>query len=64
MKATDKLEPLFFKPSELATRWRLHTMTIIRMLHSKQIYGFKIGEKSWRIPISAVHEYEEKGGSK
>jgi excisionase family DNA binding protein len=39
-------------------------MTIIRMLHSKQIYGFKIGEKSWRIPISAVHEYEEKGGSK
>ena len=43
---------------ELAKRWKVHTVTIYRMLERRELPGFKIG-KAWRIAAATVTAFEE-----
>lgn len=44
--------------AEVAERWRVSKMTVYRMVHSGALRSMKVG-RSFRIPASAVFEYEE-----
>jgi excisionase family DNA binding protein len=46
-----------FTPEELASRWNFCLETMRRMLRRGDVAGLKFG-RSWRIPRSAVEEYE------
>ena len=43
---------------ELARRWKVHTVTIYRMLERRELPGFKIG-KAWRVSADTVTAYEQ-----
>lgn len=43
---------------ELARRWKVHTVTIYRLLERRELPAFKIG-KAWRIALSTVLAYEQ-----
>ena len=43
---------------ELAERWKVHTVTIYRMLERRELPGFKLG-KAWRISAATVTAYEQ-----
>ena len=42
---------------ELAAHWKVHPITVYRLLESRKLPGFKIG-KSWRISKMTVEAYE------
>ena len=43
---------------ELAERWKVHPVTVYRMLERRELPGFKIG-RAWRISESTVRAYEQ-----
>jgi excisionase family DNA binding protein len=43
---------------ELAERWKVHTVTVYRMLERRELPGFKIG-KAWRIAAATVAAFEQ-----
>jgi excisionase family DNA binding protein len=45
--------------AEVAERWRVSKMTVYRLVHSGALRSIQIGH-SYRIPVGAVFEYEEK----
>jgi len=53
----DKTENTYTVP-ELAERWKVHTVTIYRMLENRTLPGFKVG-KAWRISAATVNAYED-----
>ena len=44
--------------TELAKRWKVHTVTVYRMLERRELPAFKVG-KSWRISVPTVEAYEQ-----
>ncbi|MFC3059642.1 excisionase family DNA-binding protein [Paenirhodobacter populi] len=53
-----KMESILFTPDMLAERWGCSGETIRKMVRSGQIYSFRVGKRSIRIPYTAVEEYE------
>lgn len=47
---------------QVATRLKLSTATIRRMLVSGKIPAIKAGVRQWRVSAKALQEYVEKGG--
>lgn len=43
---------------ELAARWQVSKMTILRLIHKNEIRAIKIGH-GWRIPCDAVCAIEK-----
>ena len=50
--------PEHFTVPELAKRWKVHPITVYRMLERKELPGFKVGKKGWRISAATVAAYE------
>ena len=46
-----------FTVPELANRWKVHPITIYRLLESRTLPGFKVG-KAWRVSAATVTAYE------
>lgn len=47
-----------FTVPELAERWKVHPITVYRLLEKRELPGFKIG-KAWRISAATVEAYEQ-----
>lgn len=43
---------------ELADHWKVHPITVYRLLERRELPGFKVG-KAWRISAATVSAYEE-----
>ncbi|MAM38506.1 MAG: hypothetical protein CL949_08375 [Erythrobacter sp.] len=54
---TDRPERPPLSPADLAERWGCSTTLIYDLLAAGTLRGFKLG-KLWRVPVSAVEEYE------
>lgn len=54
---TDRPERPPLSPAALAERWGCSTTLIYDLLAAGSLRGFKLG-KLWRVPVSAVEEYE------
>lgn len=48
----------YFTPDEVAKRWNITAGTIRAILRTNQMRGMRVCS-AWRIPESAVQEYEE-----
>ncbi len=44
--------------AELAERWSVHVTTVQKLCRQGKVRAFKVGDL-WRIPESAVEEYEQ-----
>lgn len=49
----------YLLPEELAERWQVSTRLVRKLLHEKQLTGYKIGGM-WRIRPQDVYEYEKR----
>jgi hypothetical protein len=56
-----KLSGQFFTAKQLAERWHLHPVTVLRMLRCGTLSCVYVGRRKL-VPVSAVENYE-KGGS-
>lgn len=50
--------PEIYTVQELAERWKVHPITIYRLLESRELPGIKI-RKAWRISAATVEAYEQ-----
>lgn len=50
-------------PKAVADLWGVDSDTVLRLLRSGKLAGFKIG-RSWRVPVEAVKAFEEAAGNK
>ena len=42
---------------EAATRLKIHSVTLRKMLREGAIGGMKFGTREWRVPVSALNEF-------
>jgi len=68
MIRTARVEPIvsrdYYTPTELKERYGLNLETIYRWLKSGRLRGIKLGPRIWRIPESAIRDFEAARGGK
>jgi excisionase family DNA binding protein len=47
-----------FLPAEVATRWRVRTEQVLKLIYSGKLRAMKFGPKTFRIPLDAILECE------
>jgi excisionase family DNA binding protein len=60
--AKKDVEHEFLTPQEVATKLRLHIVTVRRLLREGKLPGVKINARDWRISADALKQFVEKGG--
>lgn len=46
--------------TELAARWRCSRRSILQKIHAHDLHAFRIGERSFRIPMTEVLRHESR----
>jgi excisionase family DNA binding protein len=61
MLTEEQRDPAHLTPKEVAASWRCHPDTVLELLRSGELPGFKIG-RVWRVKVEDVREYERGKG--
>jgi hypothetical protein len=59
-----KLTEQFFTPAQLAERWHLHPVSVLRMIRRGALPCIHLNRRRKLVPVSAVEEYEKSAASK
>ncbi|MBI5815375.1 MAG: helix-turn-helix domain-containing protein [Nitrospinae bacterium] len=57
--AAQYLRRKFFTTTQLASRWKVSSVTVIRLIEEGQLKGLKI-RRMYRVSVESVESYERK----
>ena len=56
-----RIDPdLVYTPAQIAARWNMSRETVNRLLRTKKLAGFQVGE-TWRVTGQAILDHEGRG---
>lgn len=49
----------YHTPREVARILRVSPTTVMKLIHEGQLYAVRVSERVYRIPVGALHQFEE-----